>query len=144
MREKPREINGGRTRARTLDPLIKSQLLYQLSYAPIEKGRASKLLPRESWHVAKASRPVQAFGRCFFVLKSHSYKKAPCLEHFPEKWIRFSEEEMLHYYDLARFLSIRQFRLIGKRARSTTPFSQIRKPIAFNIIAHVSSGSVNL
>ncbi len=25
---------GGRTRARTLDPLIKSQLLYQLSYAP--------------------------------------------------------------------------------------------------------------
>ncbi len=28
-----REI-GGRTRTRTLDPLIKSQLLYQLSYAP--------------------------------------------------------------------------------------------------------------
>ena len=26
--------NGGRTRARTWDPLIKSQLLYQLSYAP--------------------------------------------------------------------------------------------------------------
>ena len=26
--------DGGRTRARTLDPLIKSQLLYQLSYAP--------------------------------------------------------------------------------------------------------------
>ena len=25
---------GGRTRIRTLDPLIKSQLLYQLSYAP--------------------------------------------------------------------------------------------------------------
>ena len=25
---------GGRTRARTVDPLIKSQLLYQLSYAP--------------------------------------------------------------------------------------------------------------
>lgn len=25
---------GGRTRTRTLDPLIKSQLLYQLSYAP--------------------------------------------------------------------------------------------------------------
>ena len=32
--EKPSEINGGRTRARTWDPLIKSQLLYQLSYAP--------------------------------------------------------------------------------------------------------------
>ncbi len=29
------DIDGGRTRARTLDPLIKSQLLYQLSYAPI-------------------------------------------------------------------------------------------------------------
>ncbi len=26
--------SGGRTRTRTLDPLIKSQLLYQLSYAP--------------------------------------------------------------------------------------------------------------
>jgi len=25
---------GGRTRTRTLDPLIKSQLLYHLSYAP--------------------------------------------------------------------------------------------------------------
>ena len=32
-------FDGGRTRARTLDPLIKSQLLYQLSYAPIEKRR---------------------------------------------------------------------------------------------------------
>ena len=27
-------VGGGRTRTRTLDPLIKSQLLYQLSYAP--------------------------------------------------------------------------------------------------------------
>src|SRR6202790_5327592 len=27
-------LAGGRTRARTWDPLIKSQLLYQLSYAP--------------------------------------------------------------------------------------------------------------
>ena len=26
--------NGGRSRTRTYDPLIKSQLLYQLSYAP--------------------------------------------------------------------------------------------------------------
>src|SRR5271166_484505 len=32
----PTGFDGGRTRARTLDPLIKSQLLYQLSYAPIE------------------------------------------------------------------------------------------------------------
>jgi hypothetical protein len=30
---------GGRTRARTWDPLIKSQLLYQLSYAPSLKTR---------------------------------------------------------------------------------------------------------
>src|ERR1041384_2509080 len=29
---------GGRTRARTWDPLIKSQLLYQLSYAPGRKS----------------------------------------------------------------------------------------------------------
>jgi hypothetical protein len=29
-----RNMGGGRTRARTWDPLIKSQLLYQLSYAP--------------------------------------------------------------------------------------------------------------
>ena len=30
-------MHGGRTRTRTLDPLIKSQLLYQLSYAPLLK-----------------------------------------------------------------------------------------------------------
>ena len=29
--------SGGCTRTRTLDPLIKSQLLYQLSYAPIRR-----------------------------------------------------------------------------------------------------------
>jgi hypothetical protein len=29
------DSDGGRTQARTVDPLIKSQLLYQLSYAPI-------------------------------------------------------------------------------------------------------------
>jgi hypothetical protein len=27
-------VSGGRSRIRTYDPLIKSQLLYQLSYAP--------------------------------------------------------------------------------------------------------------
>ena len=32
-------FDGGRTRARTWDPLIKNQLLYQLSYAPIENNR---------------------------------------------------------------------------------------------------------
>jgi hypothetical protein len=31
---KPLRGNGGRTRARTWDPMIKSHLLYQLSYAP--------------------------------------------------------------------------------------------------------------
>ncbi len=31
---------GGRTRARTWDPLIKSQLLYQLSYAPAKPAGA--------------------------------------------------------------------------------------------------------
>ena len=31
---KAKGLFGGRTRARTWDPLIKSQLLYQLSYAP--------------------------------------------------------------------------------------------------------------
>ena len=35
-------INGGRTRTRTLDPLIKSQLLYHLSYAPAERGKAGQ------------------------------------------------------------------------------------------------------
>ena len=40
-------FDGGRTRARTLDPLIKSQLLYQLSYAPIETAGAG--VPREEW-----------------------------------------------------------------------------------------------
>src|SRR5215510_12075812 len=48
---------GGRTRTRTLDPLIKSQLLYQLSYAPgpaaVARGRGS---------VAKPSRTVQGTG----------------------------------------------------------------------------------
>jgi hypothetical protein len=34
---------GGRTRTRTLDPLIKSQLLYQLSYAPQPRGQATTM-----------------------------------------------------------------------------------------------------
>jgi hypothetical protein len=33
---------GGRTRIRTLDPLIKSQLLYQLSYAPGDQGKPQR------------------------------------------------------------------------------------------------------
>src|SRR5262249_33534641 len=43
------KTSGGRTRTRTLDPLIKSQLLYQLSYAPgsprLWRVRASKPRP---------------------------------------------------------------------------------------------------
>ena len=38
------DFSGGRTRIRTLDPLIKSQLLYQLSYAPLRFGVA---VPRD-------------------------------------------------------------------------------------------------
>jgi hypothetical protein len=38
-------IFGGRTRARTWDPLIKSQLLYQLSYAPARRQRT----PPTAW-----------------------------------------------------------------------------------------------
>ena len=36
-------MNGGRTRARTWDPLIKSQLLYQLSYAPFREPKAEAI-----------------------------------------------------------------------------------------------------
>ena len=49
-------LDGGRTRARTLDPLIKSQLLYQLSYAPIELTGPG---PGKARHVAKAGWAVQ-------------------------------------------------------------------------------------
>src|SRR5208282_1983241 len=49
-------FDGGRTRARTLDPLIKSQLLYQLSYAPIELAGPG---PGKARHVAKAGWAVQ-------------------------------------------------------------------------------------
>lgn len=42
--------DGGRTRARTWDPLIKSQLLYQLSYAP-----ERRLVPCEVGRLAKRS-----------------------------------------------------------------------------------------
>ena len=50
-------VFGGRTRARTWDPLIKSQLLYQLSYAP---GLPSTgLAPLGAGHLAKRPRTVQ-------------------------------------------------------------------------------------
>ena len=41
-----------------MDPLIKSQLLYQLSYAPIENLTAA-VGRREAGDLAKAGRPVQ-------------------------------------------------------------------------------------
>ncbi len=50
-----KKINGGRTRTRTWDPLIKSQLLYQLSYAP---GIAAAELPGGGL-LAKADGAVQ-------------------------------------------------------------------------------------
>ena len=41
----PRDYRGGNTGTRTLDPMIKSHLLYQLSYVPkteLEKGQLEK------------------------------------------------------------------------------------------------------
>ena len=51
-------INGGRTRTRTLDPLIKSQLLYQLSYAP---GLPRREPPQRAW-LSKGGRVSPAFA----------------------------------------------------------------------------------
>jgi hypothetical protein len=53
--------SGGRTRTRTWDPLIKSQLLYQLSYAPPGPGerRYSK-----GWGLCRGRRAVATFGPC--------------------------------------------------------------------------------
>jgi hypothetical protein len=54
------DSSGGRTRTRTLDPLIKSQLLYQLSYAPGMPRRG----PRRGAHrVARGCRAVQQARR---------------------------------------------------------------------------------
>ena len=47
----PWRLGGGRTRARTWDPLIKSQLLYQLSYAP---GKTAPAKPCKSRSCSKA------------------------------------------------------------------------------------------
>src|ERR1700719_4570213 len=51
---------GGRTRARTWDPMIKSHLLYQLSYAP-ETGRES-LRKRASFSKASPRCPASRCG----------------------------------------------------------------------------------
>ena len=49
-------MTGGRTRARTWDPLIKSQLLYQLSYAPVLPSAGS---PPGGVRLAKVGKSVQ-------------------------------------------------------------------------------------
>src|SRR6476660_1507101 len=56
-----RRLDGGRTRARTWDPLIKSQLLYQLSYAP---GPVRKAFA-EGRRLAKRPPDVQQSGPSF-------------------------------------------------------------------------------
>jgi hypothetical protein len=53
---------GGRTRARTWDPLIKSQLLYQLSYAP---GTGPEKAFARRRRLAKQPPNVQQWGRSF-------------------------------------------------------------------------------
>jgi hypothetical protein len=53
---------GGRTRARTWDPLIKSQLLYQLSYAPETRARESF---GKAGRLAKRPPDVQQSGPIF-------------------------------------------------------------------------------
>ena len=49
--------SGGRTRARTWDPLIKSQLLYQLSYTSIREGRRHRGRPRHLQPLRKEAAP---------------------------------------------------------------------------------------
>ena len=51
---------GGRTRARTWDPVIKSHLLYQLSYAPAHQtlncdtGAVGRCLTNEARHIQQS------------------------------------------------------------------------------------------
>ena len=56
-----RRLDGGRTRARTWDPMIKSHLLYQLSYAP---GTGPESL-RKSGSFSKATSGCPASRRGF-------------------------------------------------------------------------------
>ena len=55
-----RREDGGCTRIRTLDPLIKSQLLYQLSYAPGGRGKPRR--NQGAFHSAQGGF-VQPLGR---------------------------------------------------------------------------------
>ena len=49
-------LNGGHSRDRTYDPLIKSQLLYQLSYVPV-----SRLAATSEGSITGQILPVQPF-----------------------------------------------------------------------------------
>jgi hypothetical protein len=51
------EIVGGCARIRTLDPLIKSQLLYQLSYTPVTRKARTAEMPHRG-RLANGLRPV--------------------------------------------------------------------------------------
>ena len=53
---------GGRTRTRTLDPLIKSQLLYQLSYAPGSTAVARERACLYQSRIALSSEPFPAIS----------------------------------------------------------------------------------
>src|SRR6266436_8440909 len=53
---------GGRTRARTWDPMIKSHLLYQLSYAP---GTSPEILGSGRRRLAKRTGDVQQRSGAF-------------------------------------------------------------------------------
>ena len=54
---------GGRTRTRTLDPLIKSQLLYQLSYAPAPAAAARRRRARVLYQGAPRKSSKDRTGR---------------------------------------------------------------------------------
>jgi hypothetical protein len=51
----PQGDGGRRTRTRTVDPLIKSQLLYQLSYAPPSAGKYGRDAVRQARPVGPAA-----------------------------------------------------------------------------------------
>src|SRR5262249_19472542 len=63
---------GGRTRTRTLDPLIKSQLLYQLSYAPGPTGSVPRRGP-----FSKGPSPSPGSAACTGRKSAHGKRKPP-------------------------------------------------------------------
>ncbi len=93
------DVSGGRTRARTWDPLIKSQLLYQLSYAPglpsagspagrgsLSKGEtgcpAALPLSHQTQKAAeRARRPLEAMASCVREIASSVASTSRCGPH---------------------------------------------------------------